>query len=172
MVKKEGPLENIKHYIVVIAIALVFVFFVAYFVQTVYPAPKYEDYCEIKPRVIEEEVNQTYCEGVGGKWQASAGTKVGGYCDYDYTCSEEYDSVREGYENFLFYFNLVLGLIVVVVSFFLAAEAVSAGFLAGGVIQILYGTIRNWVNLSDIFRTIMLGVALVVLVYVGYKKLK
>ena len=47
-----------------------------------------------------------------------------------------------------------------------------AGFMGGGVLLVVYGTLRYWGALSDVWRTIMLGVSLAVLVWVAYKKLK
>jgi hypothetical protein len=44
--------------------------------------------------------------------------------------------------------------------------------MGGAVLLIIYGTIRYWGSLSDVWRTIMLGLALVILVWIGYKKLK
>ena len=90
----------------------------------------------------------------------------------DFTCRQEYDSAREIYERNVFFANLLLGILAVIASLFLMVEAVSTGFMGGGSIMLVYGTIRYWGNLSDILRTFFLGIALFILIYLGYKKLK
>jgi len=171
--------SKIKHVILAILIALVFVFFIAYAIQSVYPAPKYEDYCQNRPlRVIETE---SQCTQEGGYWviyDESGKVTPGGpqaYCDFStyYTeCQKEYDQVREPYERNVFFANILFGIIAVIFSFFLVVETVSNGFMAGGTIMIIYGTIRYWGDLSAILRTIFLGIALAILIWLGYKKLK
>lgn len=167
--------HSIKHIILGIAIALVLVFFVAYAVQAVYAGPEYEDFCEERLTIKAIE-SAAECEGVGGKWTDNGvrevDLKVSGWCDVDFSCRIEYDGARDVYERNVFFINVIVGLIVIVVSFFLVVEAVSSGLMGGGVIMIVYGTIRYWGGLSDVLRTIMLGVALAVLVFVGYKKLR
>ena len=65
-----------------------------------------------------------------------------------------------------------MGLGAVIVGMVLRKDAISTGVLGGGVLTILYGTIRYWDHASDILKFILLGVALAVLIWVGYTKLK
>jgi hypothetical protein len=115
---------------------------------------------------------------VGGKWEENVAylgdseNSVEGWCDRDFFCREDYDKAMENYNRIIFFFSLVIGLLTFVVSVSFLADAVSAGFMGGGVLLIVYGTMRYWGSLSDILRTIMLGFALGVLVWIGYKKLK
>ena len=85
---------------------------------------------------------------------------------------EEYDVAREVYERNVFFANMIIGVIVLVVALFLSIEAVSSGLMGGAVMLIVYGSMRYWGELSDAWRTLMLGVALVGLIWLGYKKLK
>ena len=167
--------SSVKQVILAISIALVFVFFVAYAIQTLYASPEYDRYCNTTAPV--DYASQISCEAAGGKWNPYIGEKpIGenrtGYCYSDFKCNEDYNSDREVYERNVFGANVVIGLVVLVASFLLALEAVSNGFMAGGALLIVYGSIRYWGNLSNIFRTVLLGIALVVLIIVGYKKLK
>jgi hypothetical protein len=170
--KKHSPA---KHIILAIAVALVAVFFVVYATSTLYPAQDRSDFCGDydKPRAVFD--TQPECEAAGGQWDAypsPRGDGPEGYCNADFTCSQDYQDAREVYERNIFFVNIIIGLIVLVASFFLTLEAVSNGFMAGGAIMIIYGSIRYWGNLSNIWRTLMLGVALAVLVWVGYRKLR
>jgi hypothetical protein len=68
--------------------------------------------------------------------------------------------------------NLGIGILLFVVAFLLGLEAVSSGLMGGAVMMIIYGSIRYWGNLSNAWRTLMLGVALSVLIWLGYRKLR
>jgi hypothetical protein len=169
-------MSKVKVIILSIAIALVTVFFLAYAIQSFYPSPSYEDYCNETLRLAPVD-SQAACVAIGGQWQAydqqknedsSAPT---GWCNREYTCAQEYHEVNDVYERNVFFANLIVGLAVLVLAFFLSLEAVSAGLMAGAVMLIFYGTVRYWGELSDIWRTIVLGITLVVLVWLGYKKL-
>ena len=156
-----------------VAVAFVSVFFFAYAVQAFYPAPVYEDFCGDKPAAVIDNLND--CEAVGGRWDSFVDVpkEVGraGYCDVEFTCREDYSEARKPYERNVFFANLGIGLIVFVIAFFLVKEAVSSGLMGGAVMLIVYGAMRYWGELSDIWRTLMLGVALVVLIWLGYRKL-
>ncbi|MDD2444959.1 MAG: hypothetical protein PHF09_01350 [Candidatus Nanoarchaeia archaeon] len=157
-----------KKFILGIAIALVTVFFVVYLIQTFYPAPKYQDFCknEISKFINDSKV----CEEQNGFWQEYE--KGNGYCDVDYYCREDYNEKKETYEKNLFVINLSLGVLVLFISFLFLANTVSTGLFGGGIILIIYGTIRYWSDLSNLLRAIMLGLTLIVLIWISYKKLK
>jgi hypothetical protein len=161
-----------KHIILAIAIAFIFVFFASYAIQSFYPAPEYDEYCEDKPTAIIQD--RATCESEDGTWNSYDSPKgdLDGYCDFYSKCQEEYEAVRDPYERNVFIVNVIIGILVLVLSFLLSVEAVSSGFMFGGVIMLIYGTTRYWGNLSNVLRTIVLGLALGILVWVGYKKLK
>jgi hypothetical protein len=165
-----------KHVILSIAIALIAVFFVAYAIQSIYPAPKYEDFCDYDTKpMYSEPTTEIQCVDLGGEWTTYAEKGLDnrtGFCDLYTQCNEDYQSAREPYEFNVFIINLILGLIILIGAFFLSVEAISIGFMSSGAILLVYGTIRYWSELSDVLRTIFLGIALGVLVYFGYKKLK
>jgi hypothetical protein len=163
-----------------VAIAFISVFFFAYAIQAFYPAPQYNDFCGdrvAKPNIVDE----SSCVDIGGKWTDYEGKiapvrdeiePVIGWCDEDFVCREDYDNERKPYERNVFFANVIIGLVILIVAFFLGLEAVSSGLMGGAVMLIVYGSMRYWSELSDIWRTLMLGVALVVLIWLGYKKLK
>ena len=66
-----------------------------------------------------------------------------------------------------------LGLLERAVVGVLAGEVLSetpfeAGLFGGGVLTIIYGTTNYWSELGDLARFIILGIALAVLIYLGY----
>ena len=170
---KKGNFSSVKSAILTFAIAIVLVFFLAYAVSAVYPLPGYGDFCKERknPKAIE---NRTGCESVGGKWIDFGVPRVeggnGGYCDADYGCRKDYSQAKEEYEKNLFFVNISLGILAILISVYLRVGEASGGFMLGGVIMLIYGGLRNWGRLSDIWRTLMLGVALAFLIGFAYKK--
>jgi hypothetical protein len=158
-----------------VAVAFVSVFFFAYAVLVVFPSPEYDDFCGDKFRVP-APADEVDCIAEGGKWtdyeKDSLNMDIKGWCETDYTCEQEYRSAKSPAEKKIFFANLIVGIVLFVVAFFLGLEAVSSGLMGGAVMLIVYGSMRYWGELSDIWRTLMLGVALVVLIWLGYKKLK
>lgn len=161
-----------KNIILAIGIAILFVMFVAYAIESFYPSPSYDDFCG----EFRSYDNPRDCEESGGRWNEN-GVKpvegnVTGFCEVDFYCRQDYGDAEEIYSRDVFFISIVVGLIVIVVSVLLKKENVSSGFMAGGFLLVIYGTIRYWGSLSDVWRTLMLGFALAVLVWIGYKKLK
>lgn len=96
-----------------------------------------------------------------------------GWCNPNYECEEEYRAAREPHNRISFIILLIIGIIVIVIATMVLKEnAVSYGVLGGGILTIIYGTMRFWGAISDIWRFIILGVALAVLITVAWKKLK
>jgi len=174
---KKTEKNKIKKIFLSVAIAVLFVMFVAYAIEAFYPSPKYETFC-IFDKV---NLNESECLENNGTW-LNIDDKIpldyqtadipSGYCDLYSKCSEQYDFVREIYNRNLFFITLIIGVIVFIIAFFEKIEPVSSGFMSGAVILIVYGTIRYWGSLSNIWRTLMLGIALAVLVWIGYRKLR
>ena len=158
-----------------VAVAFVSVFFFAYAVQAFYPAPTFEDFCgEREP--VKAVSNEAECVSKGGEWicveRDSLNMDIPGWCDQYSQCQKYYEEARKPYERNVFFANLGIGIILFVVAFFLGIEAVSSGLMGGAVMLIVYGSMRYWGELSDVWRTLMLGFALVVLIWLGYKKLE
>jgi hypothetical protein len=170
-------MEKVKRAILGIAIALILVFFVAYAIQSIYPGPEYGDFCgrDLPPTPVED---QEACESYGGGWNSEVRSHsteknvIDGWCNLEFTCGNEYEALRESYERNVFFVNVGLGVIIILFSFFISVGSVSTGLMGGGVILIVYGTIRYWGSLSDWLRTLMLGATLAVMIWIGYKKLK
>ena len=49
--------------------------------------------------------------------------------------------------------------------------SVSSGIMSGGILTIIYGTIRYWSDLPDYGRFIILGLTLIILIWLGYKRI-
>ena len=95
-----------------------------------------------------------------------------GYCDLYFYCSQDFQKVNEKYTRNVFIVASGIGIIALIIGFALGMASVSAGLMGGGVLTILYGTIRYWSDLPDYGRFIILGITLAILIWLGYKRIK
>ncbi|PIN73671.1 hypothetical protein COV20_05615 [Candidatus Woesearchaeota archaeon CG10_big_fil_rev_8_21_14_0_10_45_16] len=152
-----------KKTILSIAIALILALFIGYGIEVFDAAPD-------QPR--DAFFTQEECEQAGFSWQETPKRAVEdletGYCD----TYEKYSQEAAKHNKVVFIVSIIAGLIAIILGIVLKMDAVSTGILAGGVLIILYGTIRYWQLASNILKFILLGIALAVLLWLGYKKLK
>ncbi|HLC64529.1 MAG TPA: hypothetical protein VJI46_00225 [Candidatus Nanoarchaeia archaeon] len=165
---------KLKERLLTIAIAVIFVMFVAYGISTFYPEPRYEEFCG--EQFPEQAANETACLEKGGRWSPNfpkcppGESCPEGWCDIYYKCNKEFQNKSESYNRVVFIVSGIIGLIAVVIGVvFLKLESVGSGIMGGGVLTIVYGTIRYWGNLQDIGRFAILGIILAVLIGLGYK---
>jgi len=94
-----------------------------------------------------------------------------GWCDPDYKCRTSYEQAREPHNRNSFIILSIIGLIIIgVATLAIKENVVGYGTLAGGILTVLYGTIRFWGSIPDIARFIILGVVLAVLLWIAYKR--
>lgn len=181
-------MSKFKQVLLSIAIAVVFAFFVGFGIATFYKAPKYNDFClgefyeKPYPAAVRENVNCTYsepdenlrkeCTSKEGQIKAKYDKKgciESYYCEL---CEKNFRDVNEKYNRNVFIIATSIGIIALVIGILLKVGSVSAGIMAGAILTIIYGTIRYWSDLPDYGRFIILGIALAILVWIGYSKLK
>ena len=166
-------IKNIKSLILSIVIAIVLSSFIIYLVESFHPTPKWEDYCgEIRyPKTLGEKdeiinVTQETCEeNKGAKW-------MNRYCDYEYECIKNYETANDKHKSIIFFVAVPAGLIAVTLGLFLALPSVSSGLMLGGVFLTIYGTSNYWDKFSDWIKVLILGIVLIILIWLGYKKLE
>jgi len=95
-----------------------------------------------------------------------------GYCDGDFYCRGEFDDVREIYNRNVFIIATIFGLIALIAGIVLKITSISSGLMGGGILLIIYGIIRYWSGLENYGRFTVMGIALAILIWLGYKKLK
>lgn len=164
---------NVKHKLVILAIALIFALFIGYGVEVFDPSPQRNDYC---PERAYQAITEESCIEVGGEWQKYANAPklegVEGVCQESKECYDNYNAAQEVQGKTVFIVALVIGILTIILSFLLKKEEVSSGLLGGSILLILYGTMRYWQYAQNVLKFVLLGTALVVLIWVGYKKLK
>ena len=132
----------------------------------------------VNPLSIHHSPNQLLCTKLSEKdnavtlnCQSQEQLENQGYCDLYYYCSQEFNKVNEKYNRNVFIIATGIGIIALIVGIALNIVSVSAGLMGGGILAIIYGTVRYWSDLPDYGRFIILGIALAVLIWIGYKKL-
>ncbi|MBI4438411.1 hypothetical protein HY640_00600 [Candidatus Woesearchaeota archaeon] len=177
----------VKRWGLAIAIAIVLNLFVNYGIATFYKAPKYEDYCpamayerakfpyaepkNCTPVTVSEQLEKNCTESKGYiqyKYD-SVGCPTKAYCE---TCQYSFQQVHDKYESNVFFILVVVGVTSLVAGLAINVQSVGTGLLIGGIISILVGTIRNWSNLADIAKFVILGILLAILIFIGYRKLR
>jgi len=182
---------KIKETILGISIAVIFVFFVVFGIKAFYKEPKYEDFCKgqlypEKPypyREPSKEANFSLCNKIevknyeftkdctekGGDVVSvpdENGCNVAKECSL---CGKNFRDIMNIYNRNFFIISGIVGIIAIVIGAVLGMMSVSAGLFGGGVLTVIYGTTNYWSELADYARFIILGIALAVLIYIGYK---
>ena len=157
--KKKKNVSNFKQKILAVGIAIIFSLFIGYGINTFYPSPEYSDFCDPfeRPLKLDPSTEDTAAQELNIQKQEE--------------CRNAYDAVREPYERNVFFATLILGTIAIILGgVVLSLDSVSSGLMGGGVLTVIYGTLRYWGQLSDIFRFLILGLVLALLIWIGYKK--
>lgn len=179
---------DLKEKLLSLSIAIIFVFFIVFGYNTFLPEPDREESCGGIPYNVEVEdcpdweiqqkipfprpVNdECFCNQ-----DCSSGDCVKGGCfqrNPEYTiCEESYDAAQESRNRIVFIASLIIGLIALIGGgVLIKAASVSIGMMGGGILTLIYGTLRYWGEIEDVGRFVILGIVLGILVWVGYKKL-
>lgn len=188
---------KIKETILGFSIAVIFVFFVVFGIKAFYKEPKYESFCKLGvivdvtsydghyspyPARVKEPNGNICSQAIVkyGEFRKSCAEKnLDVIYEYDAkgcqvakectSCSRDYQKARNIYFRNVFIISGIAGIIAIVIGAILGIISVSAGLFGGGVLTIIYGTMNYWSELADWARFIILGIALIVLIYLGYK---
>lgn len=159
-----------------IGIIVVLNLFFAVAIETVYPAPEFNNFCE--PLQVRDIASEDACVAIGGQWNPNLAPKPSvedapGYCDEQFTCRQVYEGAQERYARNVFVTLIVLGALSLLAGYLLRiSPAVSAGLSYGGVLSFIIAAMRYWGEAGDIIRLVIVGLALIALILIGVKKFK
>ncbi len=180
--------KHILKWALIIGIIIVLNLFFHFATRLIYKAPKFEDFCQTK-QVNVEPATKDACLAVGGAWnegpegkpvpavinangQVSPSTG-NNYCNTQFTCQKDFETANNLYRRNVFVVMVILGLLSLLLGFALVAnEVISLGLSYGGILSFIIASIQYWSAMDDYLRVIILGLALAVLIYLGYKKFK
>lgn len=170
-----------KNIVLGIGIFVVYFLVLLYGIQTFYPQPQYEDYCDYSGRTYYHDQSAcTYpaelsekeraCYSAGGNFvyeYADNGCIIGGYCD---ECGISYNEDIDRYNERVFWISLITGLITIVIGYsVLSIEPVGSSLMGSGVLAIIYGSLRNWQNFTSALKFGLLLAILVILILLAIR---
>ena len=177
-----------KNIVLSIAIAIVFMLFAVYGTALFYPEPQFSDFCEkreigrpfplererqevpepceINPEVLARE-QQCYTDDkiIISREYDEQGCLIDFECS---SCNQDYDAAAEKWRTRAFVASVIIGLIGIAAGALLfKIESIGAGLMGGGALLIFVFSVRVWRDFGDVVRFIILGLALLVLIYIG-----
>ena len=176
--------KSILKWALVLSIVIVLNLFFNFTISSFYKSPEYEDFCTSRSgQVVNIPQTESECVDNGGQWNPNDMKPVVlntgeeaplGWCDVDFTCREAWQTARDVYDRNVFVGLILLGLAAIGVGVFVTTggSAVSLGLSLGGVLSFAVASMRYWSAMDDYLRVIILGLALIALIWVGIKKFK
>ncbi len=182
---------NLKKVSLTVGLAVVFALFVYALIDAFYEEPQYDKYCRMdepygRPMPIGKQPPvQVDCPVLVAKEQAcyaqqgmvrysydnETGCPIDLMCDM---CNKEFENARNAYIKNIFYITAPIGLLAIVLGMYLplTVDAIASGFMFGGIITLVQGTVRVFGDLSKISRVVVLGIELAIIVWLGYRKVQ
>jgi len=174
---KKQPSKIIKWSLIVAIVILLNLFFTVS-INLFLNEPKYENFCKnsYPDKAITSEEN---CRALDGTWQNYAapeknpdGTLISGYCDVYTKCQNELNTATESHELKVFIALIIFGLLTFVASllFTKANTLISTALSLAAVLDFIIASMRYWSSANELFRFIILLLALTILIYIAIKK--
>jgi len=125
-------------------------------IQAFYPSPEYEDFCGDEPRYEEPVMAYEGCtdEMTLGECRKQISEREGRETEME-ECHQEYGEAEEGYGRNFFIIASILGVIAIMVAYFLLnitslyITNISAGIACSGIIMILWAFMRGWESTDE-----------------------
>lgn len=172
----------------VAGIVVVLNLFFNYSASLVFDEPVFENYCPVELMSTSYRTKDE-CVTVGGSWTENTypyipektvsqpnpnpTEAITGWCNATYTCQQGFDDAGSIYNRNIFIVLVIFGIIAIVLGFvFAGVSAVSLGLSLGGVLSLIIGAIRYWSDMNDVVRVLVLAAALIVLIWLGVKKIR
>jgi hypothetical protein len=169
--------NKILKWALILSIVIVANLFFNYALSLVLNSPEYKTYCpfEKTSQVIE---NKQQCEEANGIW--NPGQQVYektvtpiGYCDLTSKCDNAFQEAQKAYEQKVFIALVVIGVLILVASFFIKSSTVLvSAFALTAVVDFIVASIRYWQYSDKILKVSILFIALVTLIYLAIKKFR
>ncbi len=144
-----------KRIILGIGIAVIFTMVVFHGIYTFYPRPERNNYVTITSKQISNARGE---EKIALKKEREEQRT-------------RYSEVRDRWSRNVFFICLPIGLIALIVGIRLKVQPVSGGFMAGGILTLIGGVGFYWEHLEELAKFIALGIVLIFLIWLGYKKI-
>ena len=176
---------KLKKVMLSLGVGILSALFIGFLIEAIYSSPRYYDFCKRRfdlptPQVKDPKLcDFTYdppfrnqCvdeEGMLRQEYDANGCVIKETCDY---CEKEFSAASEKYNRNLFYITAPIGLIMILLGLYLpvSIDAIAGGVLLGGILTMIQITMRIFGNLEKWPRVILLGLELVLVIWIGMKK--
>ena len=178
-------LANVKKIGVVVIIAVLFALFSFSLVDLVNENPDYVDYCDEfeGPRKIVSDVENcpAFTEPSNNERDSCRGfisyTYDGNGCAIDWECNSckgEYDVARKEHKLIGFIITSILGVVAILVGLYSKSkneivEWILSGFLIGGILSILFGTVSYFGDMGRFVKPIILIIEMALIILIALK---
>lgn len=166
----------------VLGIIIVLNLFFNYAISLFYKEPDYNTYFPPQQVVLPITTKES-CLQVGGQWienptpkgeytapAPDGSVQITSYCNPDFTKQQQYDDAQKIYQRTIFIILVILGVLSLVAGAFIANEIVTSGLSWGGVLSLVIASMRYWSSADNLIRVLILGFALIVLIWLAVKK--
>lgn len=181
---------NVKNLVLGIGIFIVYLLVLNYGIEAFYPAPDYGAYCTnsnyyypgqypTKPfpdstvncTISPTPQQQDMCMREGGNLVADSydtnGCPATFACDF---CNRDFNEAQKEYSQRVFFISLIVGILTLLAGYaILTLEPVGSSLMASGIGALVYGSMRNWQNLSTIWRFVLLLASLFLLIWIAWR---
>jgi len=178
---------NLKKVMLAIGLGVLAALFVGFLIEAIYESPEHDDFCKygryesVKPISTNNDLcDFTYdldlqktcieADGMIRYEYDEKGCVSEEICDY---CQKDFTNTNERYNRNLFFITAPIGLLLIILGLYLPAhlDAMSGGALLGGILTMVQITMRVFGDLGKWPRVILLGIELIIVVWIGYKKI-
>ena len=153
--------SKVSKWSLIIAIFILLNLFINVSLSLFLVSPNYSDFCPERPfRPMLAEMTSAEQEAFYAEEMET----------YD-QCQQEYNVARESYDQKVFIILISIGVIIFALSLLPSLNYVlSTALSLGAVLNFIIASMRYWSSADDLLRVIILGAALIVLIWLGIKK--
>ena len=145
-------------------------------IQAFYPEPEYNDFCEERTRYAEPLAFMEGCTDDMTVADCRTMNKEGEMEKDDrFQCQDDYNAAGEDYGRNFFIIASVLGLLSMIVSFYLfgltsvTITNISAGVASSGVVMIFWAFVRGWESADEMLKFVVGLVIAMILIFLAVK---
>ena len=179
-----------------IGIAVLLAVFIGYGLYTLYPSPQYgyvdtssclsQYVCQnltAKCDTSNSVANDSTIKAIPAPYNDACYQQVYASAQYQKCMTDQQkctDTLNQSSENYFharnsFYILIVLGILAIIAGALITKEGIGSGFIGGGILIVLWSlpyTSDYWTTLNKFLKLAAVGVVLILLIYLGYKKIE
>ena len=182
---------NIKKYGIIVIIAILFAVLSFSIVDVINENPKYEDYCVTGEYFGRFDLNTNNCPKITepSSEEIKSCSDAKGTIEYNYDgngcavsykcekCNNLYDEAVEQHGFIRFIITSIFGVIAVLIGLYIKTkddiiEWIYSGFLVGGILSILFGTVSYFGDMGRFVKPIILLVEIGLIILIALKTIK